>query len=139
MFRSLLIISVLCLLSGCSSGPRTVQQQDGSTYIELSMLEEVSIVRSREISIDHPAHAVVIVQGQSLLAALQKLYPDYWFSELAKLPDGEFDVAIIPRDGLILKPSQIRDLLKRAFENSFKVRISIDDESKVATIKGRIL
>lgn len=113
--------------------------EDGSTYIELSMLEEVSITRSRDPEIEFPAQAIVLGRQNSLLSALQKLYPEYWFSEFASLPEGEFDVAIIPRDGLVLNLDQQRSLLKRAFENSFKVRIHIDDDNKVASIKGRLL
>ena len=139
MLRVCFFAVVLCCFNSCSSGPRTVTHEDGTTYIELSMLEEVSITRTRDPEIEFPAQAVILGRQNSLLSALQKLYPDYWFSEFASLPDGEFDVAIIPRDGLVLDLEQQRSLLKRAFENSFKVRIQVDDENKVATIKGRLL
>ena len=135
----LLLLIALCSLSSCNSGPRTVTHEDGSTYIELSMLEEVSITRSRDPQIAFPAQAIVLCRRGSLLSALQKLYPDYWFSEFASLPEGEFDVAINPRDGLVLSEDQQRALLKRAFESSFKVKILVDGENKVASIKGRLL
>ncbi len=141
MFRLLFVFMLVAafMLSGCSGGPRTVSEEDGSSYLQLSLSDEVSIISSIGQSRSYPSHAIILTTEESLLAALQKLYPDYWFSELADLPDGSFDVAIIPPEGVSLDLAQQQRMLRRAFEMSFKLRIQINDEDKIATIKGRIL
>ncbi len=150
MINSLSIVNLMnrvigivccCFILACAScgGPRTLKNSKGQSYIQLSFVEEVSITRSRgDIAVDYPAHAILLTEEQTLLMALQKLYPDYWISELVSLPQGSFDVAIIPRDGIIIKRKEQRQLLVRALESSFKVNIVINKDDKIATIKGRI-
>ena len=104
--------------------------------IELSLHNEDSIIRHHiGPSIERPAHSFVVCEGKSLLGALQKFYPDYWFSELSTLPSGLFDVIITPRDGLVLKKEQQSIRLIEAYEQSFGLKISFDEKTHVATIK----
>lgn len=126
----------LVTLSSCANSKKQPRAAN-ENMIELSIHDEVSITRhhNADPQITLPVHALRICQGKSLLAVLQRFYPDYWFSELSTLPSGAFDITITPHDGLILTPREQSILLIQAYEQSFGLKIELDDINRIATIR----